>query len=445
LTTTRAGGSTGVVPDAKGLGYTLVVPRFSTDTILLDGSGRPAHVWPSASRGGSSARMLPDGSLLRLASSPLPAPFNQLGVSGGRLQHIAWDGRLLWDFPGVTSDHIAYGDLVKLPNGNILVSVLEFKSRQECESRGREPGLLTDKGMLVPGLMEFAPKGKSAGLPVWKWSLWDHLYQVRHPHLPEYKFGGAKAGAVDLGSLPGSKGPVWMTPAEIDYLPGEDLVLMVMGGLGEVWVIDHGTTFAEASSREGGRRGSGGQLLLRWKGPPGKPGAMQPPVSRVLSSRWLQDPGPASAPALLVMRYEGQPFKPVIETLFLNPESLQPVGAPQVVFRPASGGEDDALPSGMDWLPASRVALFANALHGRLSLLGEGAVHWTHTNAHGMVKLKPQVVKPGEECCGNATPPGKDAKDAKSGPANVEAAKLPEIDAAPVSRVRLYPPGFLKL
>ncbi|WP_038167648.1 hypothetical protein [Verrucomicrobium sp. BvORR106] len=433
-------GASMVVPEAHGIGYTLVVPRFSTQTLLLDGRGREVHTWPGTTSGGESARMLSDGSLLRLASTPLSAPFNQLGVSGGRLQHIAWDGRLLWDFADATSDHLAYGDLLKLPNGNVLVSVLEFKTRQECEARGREPGLVTDKGMLVPGLMEFSPRGKSAGVPVWKWSLWDHLFQGRNPNLPEYQYPGEKKGAVDLGSLSGSKGPVWMTPAVLDYNAEEDLLLVVMGGLGEVWVLDHGTTPAEAATREGGRRGAGGQLLLRWKGPAGAPGAAEPPASRVISAHWARGSSAAAGPGLNVMRYEGQPYKPVVEFVSLNRETLQPAGAPQVTFRPADGGGKQPLPSGMDWLSDSGAAMFSENLHGKVHLQQGAKTLWTHTNQHGRVKLRPQVVKPGEECCGNTAAPAQTAAKADK----PEPVKLPEMEVAPVSRVRLYPPDFLK-
>ena len=48
---------------------------------------------------------------------------------------------------------------------------------------------------------------------------------------------------------------------------GLDQIALSVPTLGEVWILDHGTTRAEAASDRGGRRGRGGEILYRWGNP----------------------------------------------------------------------------------------------------------------------------------------------------------------------------------
>lgn len=433
-----------VVPDAHGLGYVLVAPRHSSEVVLLDGKGQEAHVWASNCKGTGGARVLPDGSLLRLARAPLPPPFNQFGIEGGRLQHISWDGRILWDFLDATSEHMAYGDLLKLPNGNILVSVLEFHSRQECEARGREPGLITDKGLLVPALIEFTPKGKSGGIQVWRWSLWDHLYQGRNPNLPEYHFPGQMTGRLDLGTRPSDKGPVWVMPMEIDYHPREDLISLVMGGLGEVWLVDHSTSTAEASSREGGRRGRGGDLLLRWQGPALLPEAEQ--RSAIISAEWSEHQADAADIRLTVLRMGGPSFSALVEEVALDREKLD---VTRVTERhrvaPDTVKEAGGSPFGRQPTAASRDAgtgaiILTYGNLGAVQQVEASLPSWKHENARGKITMRLREDKGGEECCGNEKP----SKQAVSTEGAAQESKPVQFQAAPITKARLYKPGSFR-
>jgi hypothetical protein len=53
----------------------------------------------------------------------------------------------------------------------------------------------------------------------------------------------------------------------VDYHPGLDQIALSVPALGEVWILDHSTTSAEAASSRGGRAGRGGDLLYRWGNP----------------------------------------------------------------------------------------------------------------------------------------------------------------------------------
>ena len=53
----------------------------------------------------------------------------------------------------------------------------------------------------------------------------------------------------------------------VAYHPELDQIVLSVLGFSEIWIIDHGTTTAEAAGHTGGRSGKGGDLLYRWGNP----------------------------------------------------------------------------------------------------------------------------------------------------------------------------------
>ena len=73
-------------------------------------------------------------------------------------------------------------DIKLLPNGNIIMLVVEKKTYAEVLAAGFNPALLDSqiatKGYMLPdSVVEIQPVGASGGNVVWKWSVWDHLIQ----------------------------------------------------------------------------------------------------------------------------------------------------------------------------------------------------------------------------------------------------------------------------
>ncbi|WP_009961184.1 hypothetical protein [Verrucomicrobium spinosum] len=427
-------------------GWVLVTPRHAKETVLLDSHGKEAHVWPANCEAAGSARLHPDGSILRLGRMPLPAPFDKSGLRGGRLQIIGWNGKVEWDFLDAVSDHFAFGDAVRLPNGNVLTAVLEYKSRQECEALGRAGDAVTDAGLYFPGLMEFKPHGKGSGLPVWKWSLADHVFQGRHPSLPHYVYPGENAGRMDVGVKSHLKGPVWLQPLEIDYHPQEDLVLMVMGGTGEVWVIDHSTTQAEAATSEGGKRGRGGDLLVRWRGPTPAPGMEQKSV--VLSAEWA--PVEGSALGVNVLRMDGTPATATVEKIQVAREAFT-VSDPKLLLKDQTAPPTSAdwnplgsMPSSVAYDPVSQFVVLTDGLQGRVRTQNRTGVPWTHQNQRGQIKMRiHRGPMPGQECCGNATSSTNEPSDVVKA-SQSEQVKMKEVQTAPLLKARVYGSSVLK-
>jgi hypothetical protein len=287
-----------ILNDPRALqGYTLLAPIQSTKTYLLDMQGRVVRTWESESSGALTTRLLENGHLLRGAKLAQQL-FGDGPGAGGHLQEFTWEGDLVWDFKYASADRLQHHDLCRMPNGNILLIAWEKKTADEAVAAGRRPETV-GKGPLLPDcIVEIQPTGKTTGKVVWEWHVWDHLVQdhdaartnygdvAAHPELIDLNFGeGAMAAIVakkdELAKLraigyvgaatPGGKpAPVradWLHCNAVDYNAELDQILINSPEFNEFWVIDHGTSTAEAASHSGGKSGKGGDLLYRWGNP----------------------------------------------------------------------------------------------------------------------------------------------------------------------------------
>ena len=284
-------GKTGVsVNDPKAFqGYTLISPMSSTKSYLIDMQGKIVHTWDCGSTPAITAYLLPNGNLFRPNSGEAGIGRNNGGIfPKGRIQEIAWDGELIWDFPLQSlKDTVksAYThDMIKLPSGNVLAIMTLEKTAAETTAAGRK----ANGPLMTESLIELRPKGKNEAEIVWEWHVWDHLIQdhdaakpnhgkvAEHPERIDINSGGttldnlAGQGGV-LGGLGRGRGGVplgdWTHFNGLSYNADLDQIMMSVHGFSEFWIIDHSTTKAEAASHEGGKYGKGGDLLYRWGNP----------------------------------------------------------------------------------------------------------------------------------------------------------------------------------
>jgi hypothetical protein len=276
-------------------GYSLLAPLKSKKTYLLDMQGRVVRTWESDCSPALSAYLLENGHLLRAAEHrEAKKSFGGPGA-GGCVQEWTWEGELVWDFKLTNDKQLHHHDILKLPNGNVLMVVWDKKSRQEAIDAGRRPDLVSDY-LLPDSILEVQPTGKTTGKVVWEWHLWDHLIQdhdktkanygkvAEHPELVDVNFTGkvmdalAKdKGAMDklksigyVGSPAAKKqrvSPDWTHVNAVAYNAELDQIVISIHEFSEIWIIDHGTTTAEAAGHKGGRHGKGGDLLYRWGNP----------------------------------------------------------------------------------------------------------------------------------------------------------------------------------
>ncbi len=250
-------------------GYTLLAPKQYNKTYLIDNQGQVVHTWSSKYPPGQSAYLLPNGHLIR-AASIMNSQINMGGGEGGRIEEYDWEGNLVWYLDYSTDKYMQHHDFVPLPNGNILMLVVEKKTYAEAIAAGFDPTCISEvqrQGYMLPDyIVEINPTYPSGGTVVWEWHTWDHLIQDFSATKSNY---GNVAAHPELVDPNGDKRiPVfWNHMNSLTYNPALDQVMLSVRGNSEIWIIDHSTTTAQAASHGGGKSGKGGDLLYRWGNP----------------------------------------------------------------------------------------------------------------------------------------------------------------------------------
>lgn len=267
-------------------GYVLFNPLLSDTAYLVDGDGAVVHTWKTPYSPGGAMYLLPDGHLLRTGRDPALTAF-RAGGTGGILQEIDWDGRVVWEWRFSDSAHVQHHDIEPMPDGNILVLAWEVKSADEARRAGRRPDQIPEQGLWPDWLLEIAPD-RAAGTGaevVWEWHVWDHLVQNHAPEAANFGDPAAQPGRLDLNAgthaekispeelaqlqalgyvAPGATASDlqsdFLHTNAVAYHPRLDQIALSVPSLGEVWIIDHAIGAEQA-------RGPAGDLLYRWGNP----------------------------------------------------------------------------------------------------------------------------------------------------------------------------------
>jgi hypothetical protein len=236
----------------------------------MDKDARLLHEWDLTNNIGNDVFLLPNGKLL--ASLESDAPKVPFGGKGGRLQFVAFDGTVEWDFIYSSIEAETHHDAELLPNGNVIAMVWGEKSQEEAV----EAGFMLEGKAFPESIIEIDPASNEI---VWEWHSWDHLVQdhdaakanfgtiEEHPELIDLNYVAKtdqdKAVSGDI-----------MHANAIAYDPVNDLIFLSVNFYSEVWVIDHSTSVEEAAAHSGGNFGKGGDLVYRF----GNPEAYENPV-----------------------------------------------------------------------------------------------------------------------------------------------------------------------
>jgi hypothetical protein len=300
----------GLLRDEAGAapGYVLFAPLRALETFLIDRKGEVVHTWDSP-HPQLAVYLLDDGTLLRLHRIDDNPTFFGGGL-GGRIQRVAKDGSVLWEYVLSDAKRSLHHDIEPLANGNLLAIAWEHLTREEAIALGRDPAHSSAKGFWPCWVFELKPTPPSGGEIVWEWHAKDHLIQDFDRGKPNYgsipdrperldvnadhrseapltaeeraeqekreaemqSLGyagddeGEDAAATAEPGVPNDSGD-WLHLNSIDYQPATDLICVSSPEFNEFWILDHSTTTAEAKGSSGGRYKRGGDLLYRWGNP----------------------------------------------------------------------------------------------------------------------------------------------------------------------------------
>lgn len=245
-------------------GYTMLNGKFHKTVYLIDNLGREVHAWkvPQELRIRHS-ELVETGTLLGRIRGHAPSPHHDPHIA-----ELSSTGSTVWSYSIANTHH----DLLKMPNGNILLLMHLNITKEEAIAAGADSKYLPSNGLSYDYLVEVRPTGPDSGEIVWSWSMLDHLIQDHDPTKPNYGAISENPGRIDINynlfliehthhnSPYGHVRDDWSHSNAVDYNPVLDQIMISGRNYSELWIIDHNTTTDEAA-------GEKGDLLYRWGNP----------------------------------------------------------------------------------------------------------------------------------------------------------------------------------
>ncbi len=249
-------------------GYVLFTPLGTDTTFLINKCGQKIHTWYSKYTPGLSVYLLPNGHLLKTGTYNDTA-FGGAGGRGGIIEELDWDSKVVWRYMIFNDTLCQHHDIKPMPNGNVLVMTWHSISKKEAIKLGRSTLNFGSGQTDLWGerLVELKPKGKDSAEIIWQWDLYDHVIQDIDSTKANYGNVSKNPGLMNINYALNLKTRDWIHMNGIDYNEKLDQIVMSCHNISEIWVIDHGTTKAEAAAHSGGKYGHGGDFLYRWGNP----------------------------------------------------------------------------------------------------------------------------------------------------------------------------------
>ena len=280
-------------------GFALYNAQGSNTTYLIDENENISHTWNLNTECNYTVALKKNGNLVRGTKN------NGNTLSGaadaGRVQEIAPDGSIVWDFVYSDSEHLSHHDLT-LVGDNVLITAWEVKSAAEVTAAGYS----TNSEKWPTHFIELEDDGNGGANIVWEWHIWDHMCQDTDPSKPNYVANiSDNPELIDINMLSGGSGD-WFHVNGVDYNEDLDQIVFSSRFASEIYIIDHSTTSLEAASHSGGNSGMGGDILYRW-GNPSNYGisGTQVIVNAVHDARWITDDGRPNGGFLQVFNNSG--------------------------------------------------------------------------------------------------------------------------------------------
>ncbi len=154
-------------PSESHFGFTLISPYSSKSVWLINMQGKVVKEWKTDYLPGTEGRIISNGNLL-FAGRDEKSPLAKLEGSGGILQEINSEGKVVWEYKDPYMHHRFH----RLDNGNTLVlKWIEVPPEIARKVKGGFEKEGSSNKMWGDAVCEIDPDGKV----VWEWKAHDHL------------------------------------------------------------------------------------------------------------------------------------------------------------------------------------------------------------------------------------------------------------------------------
>lgn len=241
-------------------GYTLFSPLNSGQSYLIDNCGELLHRWQADNSNGLVNYLLADGRLLQSKKINNPV-FNGNG-SGGGIRLLDWDSQVIWEYDFSDDFMCQHHDIELMPNGNILVNVWSYRSKEEAILAGRET---SGDAVWSEKIIELKPDYKNGGGEiVWEWDAWDHLVQDLDETKENFGDVSLSPNLININYFSGNPtNPDWLHFNSVDYNAELDQIVLSCHTFSELWIIDHSLSTEDTKRNTGGKSGKGGGIDIQ--------------------------------------------------------------------------------------------------------------------------------------------------------------------------------------
>ncbi|WP_246284980.1 arylsulfotransferase family protein [Winogradskyella wichelsiae] len=238
--------------------YILVVDQTGQGADIINHDGDEIFSWDFDAAIGNDASLLDDGSMLVcLKANDAAITF---GGYGGVFQKINADQTTDWEVSYSSTTQTAHHDVDYLANGNIIFPVWE----QLLVSDATEMGFSGSQDIYPEAIIEMNPVTQEI---VWEWHATDHLIQDHDSAKLNYGTVQDNPNKIDINYNSGQANGDIMHANGITVDETNNIIYLTINNYSEIWVIDHSTTTAQATTSTGGNYNLGGDLVYRFGNP----------------------------------------------------------------------------------------------------------------------------------------------------------------------------------
>jgi hypothetical protein len=234
-------------------GYTIFNPLSDNRVFLVDNCGQLVNQWDFSGTQSTNSYLLENGNLLQ--SSRFMTEVRD------------WNNNIVWSIDNeVVLGTELHHDIEPLPNGNFLALVRDRYTKEEMHALGKDLAF-QDDNLVLEKIIEIEPVGTNSANIVWEWKFIDHIVQNFDSTKPNFGVVANNPRKLDI-NYDNPTDPVnFIHLNGIDYNESLDQIIISSRHLREIFIIDHSTNTAQASSSSGGNSGLGGDFLWRWGNP----------------------------------------------------------------------------------------------------------------------------------------------------------------------------------